>query len=259
MVGIDIKGKIERNVREAVKEFEAREDVTTKFGEPIIAYVDAKDPLFDLFFDKQMTDHPKNIYRPGNTLILHFVPYADEVAESNKGGDQVSEQWRRATIESSWLAMKLNRVIRQTLGIVGRLSSLLNTQLDWNEETHHGTWSHNLAAYAAGMGKLGPAGSFHTKAGFGGRVNAIITDGKYEATAAPLSEEQQEEIYQKLISDCCYMGAANVSCSPEMIKACPGGAISENGIDRAKCQQYCKTIDEYIPSPDVCGKCFSFK
>ncbi len=259
MEGINIKGKIERSVRQVLKEFEAREDVVTKFGEPMIAYVDAKNTLFDMLFDKQLTEHPKNIYRPGNTLIVYFIPFAKEVAESNIGGDDVSEQWQRANIEATWLSMKLNRAIRQTLDIIGRLSSLLNTQLDWNEETYQANWSHKLAAYVAGMGEMGPMGSFHAADGTFGCVGSIITDGKFEDTVKIDDSQQLEDIYQKIMAVYCYEGAQNVSCSDEMIKSCPCGAISANGIDRAKCQAFCKTIDEYIPSPDVCGKCFTFK
>lgn len=259
MVGIDIKGKIERNVRQAVEEFEAREDIVTPFADPVIAYVNARDTIFNMLFDKQLTEHPKNIYRPGNTLILHFVPFEEDIPKSNIGGAAVSPQWRRAVIEASWLSMKINRVIRQTLGIVGRLSSLLNTQLDWNEETYQAEWSHKLAAYAADMGELGPAGSFHTKDGSFGCLGSIITDGKYCEEVEITDQHQLESIYENILTACCYQGAKNVSCSEEMIKACPGEAISHSGIDRAKCQKYCKTIDEYIPSPDVCGKCFSFK
>lgn len=259
MAGINIEGKIEKKVQQIVKEFEERDDIVTRFGEPIIAYVNARNQLFDWFCDKQLTEHPKNIYRPGNTIIVYFIPYAEDITESNQGGEQVSQQWIRASIESAWLSMRLNRAIKETLDIVGRLSTSLNTHLDWDEEKHQPAWSHKLAAYAAGMGELGPAGSLHTKAGFGGCCNCVITDGKYMETAEELDQKQLEEIYQSILTDCCYESAQNVSCSKEMINACPGNAISENGIDRAKCQQHCKTIDEYIPSPDVCGKCFSFK
>ena len=259
MAGINIEEKIANNVKQAIKEFEAREDIVTRFGEPIISYIDARDQLFNLLFDKDLTEHPKNIYRPGNTVITYFIPYAEEITESNQGGGQVSEQGRRASIESAWLSMKINRTIRQTLNIIGRLSSILNTQLDWDEEKRQPAWSHKLSAYVSGMAELGPAGSIHTKAGFGGCCNSVITDGKFTKASEPYGQEKLEKIYQQILADCCYEGAQNVSCTKEMIDACPGHAISENGIDRAKCQQYCKTIDEYIPSPDVCGKCFSFK
>ena len=259
MDGINIKGKIERNVRQAVQEFEAREDVTTKFGEPVIAYIDARDTIFNLFFDKHLTEHPKNIYRPGITLIVYFIPFADDIAKGNIGGKAVSDEWRRATIESAWLSMKLNRVIRQTMDIIGRLSSILNTQLDWNEKTCWPEWSHKLAAYAAGMGELGPAGSFHTEDGSFGCLGSVITDGKLSEVIEISDEQELENIYQDILKAFCYKGTADISCSEEMINACPCGAISENGIDKFRCQEFCKTIDEFIPSPYVCGKCFTFK
>ena len=259
MVGFDVKKNIEKNVIQAIKEFEEREDIVTKFGDPIIGYVDATHLLFDMFFTRQLSDHPKHIYRPGNTLIVHFVPYADDITESNMGNSEPSVKWSRAFTESMWLSMKLNRVIRETLNVVGRLSSCANTPIDWNEELHHENWSHKMAAYAAGMGEFGPAGSFCTKAGFGGRLSTVITDGKYADTPMSLSDQQLKEAFRTIITQCCYEGADNISCSDEMINSCPGKAISKNGIDRQKCQDHCKTIDEHIPSPDVCGKCFFFK
>lgn len=43
MAGFDIKEKIEHNVKKAVADFQERDDITTKFGEPVLAYVYAKD------------------------------------------------------------------------------------------------------------------------------------------------------------------------------------------------------------------------
>ena len=43
-----------------------------------------------------------------------------------------------------------------------------------------------------------------------------------------------------------------------MIACCPAGAISEEGIDKFRCQEYCLKLNEHIPSPDVCGKCFKY-
>ena len=42
MAGFDIKEKIEHNVKKAVADFQERDDITTKFGEPVLAYVYAK-------------------------------------------------------------------------------------------------------------------------------------------------------------------------------------------------------------------------
>lgn len=257
-IGVDIKAKILEDVRNAVREFEARPDIKTKFGDPIVGYADTRNGIFDMYFSRRICDHPKRIYRPGNTAVVHFVPYAQEILESNRGGDKPSQQWTDAFNESMWLSMRLNGVIREALDTVGRLSSCTNTPTDWNEELCREGWSHKLVAYAAGMGTFGPAGCFRTRNGFAGRFGSIITDGQYADAFEPLNNEQLEAVYQELLRQYHYREAKGVMCSREMIEACPAGAISEDGIDRKKCQAFCKTIDEYIPSPEVCGKCFFY-
>ncbi len=132
MIGFDVKKHIEQNVLKTMEEFAAREDIVTEFGTPLIGYVDARHPLFDIFMDKNMSDHPKNIYRPGITLIVHVLPYDVSVTESNREKGSPSPQWVRAFTESTWLSMAINRAVRGALDMAGRLSSCLNTPLDWN-------------------------------------------------------------------------------------------------------------------------------
>lgn len=257
-IGVDIKGKIIEDIKQAVREFEERPDIHTRFGTPLVGYADARNPIFDMYFSRSICDHPKRIYRPGNTVVVHFIPYAPELTESNRGGNAPSEQWTLAFRDSMWLSMRLNGVIREALDTVGRLSSCTNTPTDWNEERCREEWSHKLVAYAAGMGHFGPAGSFQTKEGFAGRFGSIITDGQYADAFEPLSSDKLEAMYQEIQKQYRYQEAGGPACSQEMIKACPGGAISEKGIDRKLCQAYCKTIDKHIPSPEVCGKCFFY-
>ncbi|WP_269478051.1 hypothetical protein [Hominibacterium faecale] len=256
--GMDIKEKILEAVKTAMKEFQEREDIKTKFGEPLVGYADTRNPIFDMYFSRNICDHPKKIYRPGNTAVVHFVPYAPEITESNRGGKEPSQAWLTAFNDSMWLSMRLNGVIREVLDGVGRLSSCTNTPTDWDEDLCREEWSHKLVAYAAGMGEFGPAGSFQTENGFAGRFGSIITDGCYAEEFKVLDSDQLEATYQEIQRQYCYQEAQGVSCSQEMIQACPAGAITEKGIDRKLCQAHCKTIDEYIPSPEVCGKCFFY-
>lgn len=257
-IGVDIKAKIMEDVKAAIKKFEERPDIKTRFGEPVIGYADTRNPLFDMYFSRTICDHPKRIYRPGNTVVVHFVPFAPEITESNKGGDRPSEAWETAFNDSMWLSMRLNGVIREALDTVGRLSSCTNTPTDWDEELCRESWSHKLAAYAAGIGEFGPAGCLKTKNGFAGRFGSIITDGQYADEFEAMDSKELEEVYQQIQRQYAYKEADGVVCSQEMIEACPAGAISREGIDRKICQAYCKTIDEYIPSPEVCGKCFFY-
>ncbi|MEG0157227.1 MAG: hypothetical protein RR626_04845 [Anaerovoracaceae bacterium] len=255
----NIKVRIRDNVKAAIKEYEGREGCNTTFGEPIIGYVSVDHPMFMLFFDEGVSSHPKEIYRPGNTLIVHFVPYSKEIIESNRGGELPSQAWSSAFYDSMHLSMYLNRVIRDTLDEVGRIHSSTAVPTDWNDETHRPSWSHKLAAYAASLGRFGIGGSFHTEMGFGGRLDSVLVDEHY----APFEEKDLarfdfDQVLGHIRTDSKYLGAEDVEVSPEAISACPGGAITEEGIDRKKCQDYCKTINEYIPSPEVCGKCFFY-
>lgn len=257
-IGVDIKAKIMKDIKEAIKEFESRPEVKTRFGEPLVGYADATSPIFDMYFSRKLCDHPKKIYSPGNTVIVHFLPYAPEIAESNIGGKEPSPEWTAAFDDSMWMSMRMNGVIRDALDTVGRLSSCTNTPVDWNEERCREEWSHKLAAYAAGMGTFGPTGCLVTEHGYAGRFGSVITDGKYAEPFEIPDNDQLEVLYQELKRQYCEKGAENLNISEAMIASCPAGAITAEGIDRKVCQAHCKTIRERIPSPEVCGKCFSF-
>lgn len=249
-----IKAAIEANVRKAIDEYEAENRCIGTYQDPVIAYHDAKDPAFDTFYRMGICKHPAEIYRPGNTLVLFFLPYREDIAESNRGGAATSEQWLTAYKKGTGLIMRINRAIRNTLESRGRLVSCLNTPIDWNEKKAAEEWSFKLASYLAGMGEFRTAGSFVTAKGFGGRFSGIITDEVlYEEKPKTRTPEEYEAMIADIKKAALYEGAPSAEC----IAACPCGAISENGIDRFKCQQHCKTLNEYVPSPDACGKCFA--
>ncbi len=245
-----IKAAIAANVREAIDEYESENDCKGMYQDPIIAYHDAKDPAFDTFYRMGICKHPAEIYRPGNTLVLFFLPYREDIVKSNIGGSSVSEQWLTAYKKGTGLIMRINRAIRNTLESRGRLVSCLNTPIDWNEKKAAEEWSFKLASYLAGMGEFSTAGSFVTSKGCGGRFSGIITDEVlYEQKPQVLSPPEYEDMIAEI--------KKAVLCENLPVAACPCGAISENGIDRFKCQRYCKTLNEYVPSADVCGKCFN--
>ena len=248
-----VKAAIEVNVRKAMDEYEAENDCAGMYQDPIIVYHDAKDPAFDTFFRMGICKHPAEIYRPGNTLVLFFLPYREDIAESNRGGKETSEQWLTAYKKGTGVIMRINRAIRNTLESRGRLVSCLNTPIDWNEKKAAEEWSFKLASYLAGMGEFSTAGSFVTAKGFGGRFSGIITDEVlYEEKPQMRTPEEYEAMIADIKKATLYEGAPSEEC----IAACPCRAISKDGIDRFKCQQHCRTLNEYVPSADACGKCF---
>jgi len=252
-----IKRRIKKSVRSAFAEYQAQEDVKTKFGDPAFGYISTTHPMFDTFFSRGENDHPKNIWRPGYTMIVYYIPFAEDIPRWDEEG-KTTEEWMTAIRESRWLAMNVNAAIAELLTKVGRIYSRSSTMMDWDHEKHRYNWSNKIAGYLAGIGTFGPAGCLQTEYRFGGRVGSMMTDGVFVPKPETVSGEALDEEFQKVLTACCFQGARDVHCSEEMIAACPGGAIAEDGIDRAKCQAYCETIKESDPCPEMCGHCFGF-
>jgi len=247
----NIKKRIENNVHEAVREYSSRDDITTNFGATIIGYASCEDPIFLDAYERKICRHPKEIFRPGNSIICHFTPYGDEIAKSNCGGIMPSEKWEMAFSESTNLIMLLNRVISDTLDEVGRLHSATDVPFNWNRDTHRQNWSHKLAAYAAGMGRFGCGGSFITQEGSAGRWGSVITDGKY---ALEDHDNKEDDPIATIERDCAY--AQGNSDAEGLKEKCPAHAVDDGIIDRKKCEEWCLKINETFPAPEVCGKCF---
>lgn len=248
-----IKKHIKSNMDEALCEYSAANDCADMFLSPVVSYHYAKDPIFDTLYRMGMCEHPGKVYRPGNTIITYFLPYSPQIIESNRGGNMPSAQWSDAYRISTGLIMRLNRAIREELEANGRLVSYLNTPIDWDEKKAHEEWSHKIVAFLSGMGKFSTAHTLVTEKGCAGRFSGMITDGLlFDSKPEGLPTDEAQKFVETIIND-----SYGVS-SEEAVSACPCGAISQNGIDKFKCQEFCKSINKYVPSPDVCGKCFFY-
>ena len=56
-----LKRKLEKEIRGAVEQFQEREDITCRFGEPVIGYVSVDDVRFDMLFARGFNGHPREI------------------------------------------------------------------------------------------------------------------------------------------------------------------------------------------------------
>ena len=174
-----LKRKLEKEIRGAVEQFQEREDITCRFGEPVVGYVSVDDVRFDMLFARGFNGHPREIYRPGRSIILYYLPFEEGIVRANEESETPTEEWVRSYYESLWLAMAVNQTIRQVIVGQGRLISNLSNMVSWDDEHCREDWSYKFAAAIAGMGEMGPAGSFHMNGNYGGRVGGMITDGMY--------------------------------------------------------------------------------
>ena len=250
-----LKKRLQKRVNETVARFQEREDIRCSFAEPVISYVSVDDVRFDMLFARNLNGHPREIYRPGRTIITYYIPFDEKIVRANEESPEPTEEWIRAYFESLWLAMYVNQTIREVIVGQGRLISGLSNMVEWDNDKCREDWSHKYAAVIAGIGEMGPAGSFHFDGRYGGRVGGMITDGLYSDRPEVLEGDELQAALDAILKPCLYDGP----CSDEMIEACPGGAISKNGIDKGKCRDYCMKFNEKTPVPEVCGKCFRFK
>lgn len=263
LTGIDLKARIYDAVKRGIKVYEEECGRETRFGEPLIAYANTSEPIFDMLYDNGFCKHPRKVYNAARAIIVYFLPYTQDVVESNRQTDEPSEKWVQAYHDSTWAIMKVHASIQDELSRFGRLSSICNTPNDWNENKCLPEWNYKMAAYVAGMGEFGPAGCIMTEAGPAGRFGAILTDVNlapdrdfgFNNTESRGGTPEMYEEFKTYMREACY----EAECSDELIASCPGKAISKQGIDRKACQDYCKTVFEYVPTPDVCGKCYFCK
>ena len=226
-------------VNNTVAEFRKREDLECVFGEAVVKFTDAEDRLYDMFHEAGLSRKPKMTYRPGNTVITHYVPIVEKPCDM-----------LRAHFESIWLAMEINRSIKGVFRDWGRLTSYTSCLVEWDEERHCYEWDDRIAAYVAGIGDIGPAGSLIVEGSYAGRASSILVD---ISLADKVEHEDVENVVATYLEKAYY---APVSVPAELISACPGNAISDRSIDRKRCQEYCASINSYTPCPEVCGKCF---
>lgn len=257
--GINYKKRLEEELAEEMTTYIEKKGLTDVLGLPLIGYAFAKDQRFLDVLDAGLTKHPKEIYRPGTTVIVSFLPYKPEYVKDNfiETGDKnkVSKAWTFAYERSIIVSAHVNTFILDFLDALGRDASLSNIHTDWNKELHRPEWSHKIAANIAGMGEFGPNGCIRTEYGPWGRFNSILTEVQLEASGKEMEGEDGVDIVEDYRR---FTLIDNPTRVPQrIIDACPCGAISQSGIDRAKCQDYCYTLNESVPEPDACGRCYT--
>ena len=246
-----------------VKEYEAREDIATHYGQPLVGFADAMHPYVQSLPQLISPTHelPQNILQDARIIIAYFVPFTKDLAKANRTGDSIlaSPEWARAYEETNALFAELNeRLIDFIQGQAGH-AGVTPKAVTFDQKRLISDWSQRQIAYAAGRGTFGVNNMLLTRHGCCGRFSTVVTNLDLEPDA-PVNGEYC--LYKK-----------NGTCGA-CVKHCPTGALATDGYDRFKCYALCQENAKHYTmfgssytnedgtgansiGSEVCGKCIT--
>lgn len=236
--------EIRRIILETAAAYDERPDTESRRREPLVAFADAKDPLFAELKTIVSPTHalPEEIIPDAKTVITFFLPFDEKTVKSNIDGADSSREWNIANIEANELIIAVNEALHAYFTGEGFHSSLLPPTYHYDEVNLRSDWSHKSAAYISGLGTFGLNQLLITEKGCCGRFGSVITDMDMEHTP-------------RIEGEYCLFKAKGI-CK-KCVKRCPAAALNE-GYERFRCndQIYGKPIPTYPKGTgDACGKC----
>jgi len=219
----------------------------TRWGEPLVAFADADDPMFSELKTAVRDTHslPRDLLKTARSVIVYFLPFDKSIAKSNRKGFHASRQWAAAYIETNRLIIDINHYLTDILSSRGFKTVNLPPTHNFDTQQLMSDWSHKHVAYVAGLGGFGSHHMLITPKGCCGRFGSIITDAKLLPSQRPDLEF------------CLYR--YDQTCQT-CIKQCVTGALTADRFDRHKCYSLLlenAEIYRKMGLADVCGKCVS--
>ena len=241
----DIKDSILGQIKNTISRFENREEITTRWKEPIVGFADSADPTFKILKEVAFDQHisPYDILESAQTVIAYFLPFEDFVWESNIGGRMASLEWAKAYIETNLLIVEINDDLIKYLESLGYQAGKLPPEKNMDYEKLKSVWSNRHVAYIAGLGKFGLNNMLITQKGCCGRLGNVVTSMKIQET-----DRSQNEYCLFKHDGSCGLCADN----------CVNDALFIDDFDRFKCYEMCQEneiIFKHLGHAEVCGKC----
>ena len=209
------------------------------FDTPLVGAADGDSASFSLFQRVVSEEHflPRSLLsrhaRPGAdlssiTVLSWALPFAEEVRRSNRTGDRPSRLYSLARNNGGAVNHLLRRMLvllvrEQGMEAVAPVLAEEYSAFRSKERAFSSNWSERHVAWAAGLGVFGLNGSLITAKGASVRFGSIVTNLSLPSSRADAGQPFAPCLEQK-----------GRSCGKCMEK-CPAGAISEAGLDKAKC------------------------
>lgn len=238
-----MKKSLENFIRKFVRDYPKQENTVSRWKDPLIGYASVTDEKF-LANENEKIQKLRTILPSAHTIISFFIPFSEEITDSNITGNYASRQWVFANIETNRLVHKLSNAIKNRLEAKGYESKTL-TDGEVADRLSDTTFSVQYIGYVAGLGTFGLNKALITKNGCAGLFGAVITELKIQPS-------------EKLAEEYCF-GKKDESCN-DCISSCPVSAISTSDIDSHSCSDFLMKNNEIYSSLGdcrVCGKCIS--
>jgi epoxyqueuosine reductase QueG len=232
---------------ETIKSEVLVQNINKLWKEPIIEIISAKEKRLFTLKETVSAEHlmPNDILPDARSIICFFIPFEDNIIESNLEGEMASKEWVMAYIKTNDLIKIINDKIELIMEQNGYKTGKIPATHNFDEEKLVSNWSHRHIAYIAGIGTFGINNMLITKNGCCGRLGSIIIN--YELDEYKQAQEIKEKCLNKINGSCGI-------CQ----KKCIINAYKDTMFDRHKCYKRCLENAENNRKTgyaDVCGKC----
>lgn len=267
----DLREWLARVVRDFVEESPLGRlkdlDGSRIWDEPLVAYADGDDPLFELYREVvapfHLTPREALANRLGGSLdpstpvsvVSWVLPTAGPTRRSNRSMKLgPSLRWNNTRFQGEDFndALRRHLVARLEEQGIPAIAPVVS-DLFRIEDTERGpasTWSERHVAFTAGHGTFSLSDGLITTRGIAHRCGSVVLGAFIPATARPYSHHMEY----------C-LGRDGKSCDA-CIRRCPAGAIGPNGHDKLMCREYMFVAQAgwlekpgYIGSYSGCGLC----
>lgn len=225
------------------------------YDEPLVAYADANDGIFDEFVTNPeilqcKCMHPAQWLPGAKTVVSVFFPLTEHVKKSNAADMSMpSDEWLQARYEGQNMIADCTRALVEHIKSMGyrAIAPCIDPRkwLSMGDEDNQSNaafvpnWSERHAAFAAGLGTFGLSRGLITNKGIAGRFTSVITDWHHEPT---------KREYTGVYEYCSMCG--------KCIKNCPAVAISfESGKQHYPCKVFLDKVEQKSAPRYGCGKC----
>lgn len=114
-----MKKEFEKIIWDFIQHYASDNDIDIIWQRPIVKFADAKDPHMTELKDIVIKDHylPKDILPSAENVLSYYLPFKEEIGESNVKGRTASEMWANAYRITNQMAIGINehlvRVVKE--------------------------------------------------------------------------------------------------------------------------------------------------